>query len=319
MFKKIIFISAVLLVSVAFTVFADTEVDETEREYVLIPVNISIFPTISSPLPLPYKTINYLELNIAAGYADVLRGAGIGVINVFGENVTGFNAGVVNVTGGNLAGLQAGVINVTVGETKGLPLGVVNYTKKSNHAQIGVVNVGIKAKGLQLGVVNIADENEGVPIGVVSVVRKGGQTHGQAWVDEMGFVNIAFIHGTQRVYNIYTTAIDVMFDNWAFGLGLGVHFKVNPVFINTEAVTSMVYDITGHFDQSGMLNRLRVYAGYDVAKNFTIIGGLSFNHFNVSKAGDPGIDTLHGYQFGFSGDKNHFWPGFFTEWYNEDC
>jgi hypothetical protein len=238
----------------------------------------------------------------------MLKGASLGIVDIVGEDVTGFEGNVVNVVRGNVRGVQHGVVNVTIGNSMGAQIGVTNFIgSDQGGVQVGVVNYATNVKGVQLGVVNVAEEAEGIPIGLVSVVLKGGQTHGQTWFDEMGFINFGFIHGSKTVYNIYTAAVDINDKQWAGGLGLGVHIPVKSLFVNIEGVTSYVLDYPGT-DLKGMLNRFRTYVGYSPIKQITIIGGVSFNHLNVRQSEDF---TLTGYEFGFSSGRNHYWPGLF--------
>lgn len=205
--------------------------EEKEEEYVVVPINVSLLPAISTSSKR-FRTINYFKLNVVAGYSDMLKGASLGIVDIVGEDVTGFEGNVVNVVRGNVRGVQPGVVNVIVGNSKGAQLGVTNFIgSDQGGVQVGVVNYATKVKGLQLGVVNVAEEADGVQIGLVSIVLKGGQTHGQTWIDEQAIANFAFIHGSKTVYNIYTAGIDVTGELWTVGLGLGVHIPLGPVFL----------------------------------------------------------------------------------------
>jgi hypothetical protein len=317
MFKKSLLLSVLLVVILSSPVFA-------EEEYAVVPFNVSLIPAVSIKGPAGYKTINYVQLNVVAGYADMLKGAALGVVSIIGEDVYGVQAGVANWVnrdlvgvqasvanwvGQDLTGLQAGVVNVVLGEASGLQAGVVNYATSAHYAQAGVVNVAGTARGVQLGVVNVAVENEGIPIGLVSIVLKEGQTHAQAWYDEMGLINLALIHGTKTVYNIYTVAVDSRFEDVAAGLGLGVHIPLQQLFLNVEVIGSGVSTVDNLSDQ-GFLARARIYLGYDF-KFLSLIGGVSFNYLSGISDTDVSLEPFHTYEFGFSSDKHRFWPGLF--------
>ena len=317
MFKKSLLFSILLAVILSAPVFA-------EEEYAVVPINISLIPAVSIKGPAGYKTINYVQLNVVAGYADMLKGTALGVVSIIGEDVYGVQAGVANWVSRDLVGvqasvanwisqdltgLQAGVVNGVLGEASGVQAGVVNYATNAGFAQAGVVNVTGTARGIQLGVVNVAVENEGIPIGLVSVVLKGGQTHAQAWYDEMGLINLALIHGTKTVYNIYTAAVDSRFKDVAAGLGLGVHIPLQHLFLNIEAIGSGVSTVDNLADQ-GFLARARAYLGYDF-KFLSLIGGVSFNYLTDVDNTDISLDPFHTYEFGFSSGKHRFWPGLF--------
>ena len=79
-----------------------------------------------------------------------------------------------------------------------------------------------RPEAVQLGVINVAADNEGIPIGLIGIMRKNGQTHAQAWYDELGLMNIALIHGTKTVYNIYTVGVDSQLEDLTVGSGLGL-------------------------------------------------------------------------------------------------
>jgi hypothetical protein len=313
-----------LLLSIALTVILSAPL-VAEDEYYVVPVNVSLIPAVSIKGPGGYKTINYVQLNVVAGYADRLKGTALGVVSIIGEDVSGLQAGVANwvsrdlvgaqagVVGWvsrDLTGLQAGVVDMVLGEAKGLQAGVVNYAAVARFAQAGVVNVAGTASGLQLGIVNVAHENEGVPIGLVSLVLRGGQTHAQTWYDEMGLINLALIHGTKTVYNIYTAAVDSKFEDTAAGLGLGVHIPLQPLFLNLEGIGSAVTTLGNLFDQSELLVRARIYLGYDF-KFLSLIGGVSFTYLTNLNDTDISLEPFHDYEFGFSSSKHRFWPGLF--------
>jgi hypothetical protein len=245
---------------------------------------------------------------VVAGYSDVLKGVSLGIVDIVGEDVTGFEGNVVNVVRGNVRGVQSGVVNVTVGNSKGAQLGVTNFiTSDQRGVQVGVVNYTTKVKGVQLGVVNIAEEVEGIPIGLVSVVLKGGQTHGQTWFDEQAIVNFAFIHGSKTVYNIYTAGIDVNDKLWAAGLGLGVQIPLGSLFFKVEGIASGVASLDSS-DMNGFWNRERFYIEYSPLKVLSIIGGVSFNYFHVNEGENF---TFSSYGFDVGDDANQIWPGFF--------
>ena len=318
MFKKSLLLSILLAVILSTPVFA-------EEEYAVVPINISLIPAVSINGPAGYKTINYVQLNVVAGYADMLKGTALGVVSIIGEDAYGMQAGVANwvnrdlvgVQSGvanwvsrDLTGLQAGVANVVLGKAVGLQAGVVNYATNLRFAQAGVVNVTGTARGIQLGVVNVAVENEGIPLGLVSIVLKGGQTHAQTWYDEMGLINLALIHGTRTVYNIYTAAVDSKFEDAAAGLGMGVHIPLQQLFLNIEGIGSGVATLGNLFDQGELLARARIYLGYNF-EFLSFIGGASLNYLTRLNDTDISLEPFHAYEFGFSSDKHRFWPGLF--------
>ena len=282
-----------------------------EDSYVVVPVNLSLVPAFSLGRPAGQNTVDIVQLNIVAGYADMLRGAALGVISIIGKDAVGLQAGVANWTSGNLIGIQAGVVNTVFGTANGVQAGVLNYARSTSLSQAGVVNVSRNARGVQLGVINVATENEGIPIGLISIVRKNGQTHAQAWYDELGLMNIALIHGTKTVYNIYTAGGDSQLEDLTVGLGLGVHIPVGKVFFNTEAIFGAVSPVDAIAVEYENLFRARAYLGYKFS-SFALIGGVSFNYLSNKNDTSITLEPVHGYEFGFSSDDRRFWPGIFV-------
>ena len=281
-----------------------------EGGYVVVPFNLSLLPAFSLGRPDGQNTVNNVQLNVVAGYADVLRGAALGVVSIIGEDAVGLQAGVVNWVGRDLTGIQAGVVNTAFGTANGAQAGVLNYARSTSFAQAGVVNVSKSARGVQLGVINIAEENEGIPIGVISVVLKNGQTHAQAWYDEMGLTNIALIHGTKTVYNIYTAGVDSQFKDLTVGLGLGLHIPVGSLFLNAEGIYGLVSPVHAIAVEYESLIRARAYLGYQFS-SFALIGGVSLNYLTNSNDTSITLGPVYGQQFGLS-SKGGFWPGVFV-------
>lgn len=133
--------------------------------------------------------------------------------------------------------------------------------------------------------------------------------HAQVWYDEMGLINLALIHGTKTVYNIYTAAVDSSFEDVAAGLGLGVHIPLQQLFLNIEGIGSGVSTL-GNLADQGFLARARIYLGYNFAF-LSLIGGVTFNYLSGIGDTDVSLEPFHTYEFGFSSDKHRFWPGLF--------
>lgn len=337
----------------------------TNLSYVTIPFSFSFIPIIST-----VKTIVNFQMNIGAGYCDILNGASVGFVNITGENARsldlslvsftgrdfdgyqgtlvswtgndfrgaqislvsligkdfyGFQgglvnfvsgnfmtvqAGLVNYIGGNLNGYQAGLVNLTAHNLKGCETGLVNLTWNAFEGpQIGLVNFADKVKGLQIGLVNYAGELDGVSIGLVSIVARNGQTHGQTWIDETGFVNAALIHGSRTIYNIYHVGADVGVNLWTYGLGLGVHLPFDPLYVNIEVMGSSISHI-GSWDGNNTLSRIRAYVGYRFMEHLSVIGGISLNYYHAWFGNTPSIDPFYKFSKTFD-DGSKLWPGLF--------
>ena len=112
--KRGLVLVLLLAVVVSTTVIA-------EDNHVVVPLNLSLVPAISFGQAAGYKTVNIVQLNVVAGYADVLRGAALGVVSIIGEDAGGVQAGVANWVSGDLTGVQAGVVNTVFGTADGAP------------------------------------------------------------------------------------------------------------------------------------------------------------------------------------------------------
>lgn len=341
--------------------------EKSTNQYLIIPFNLSIVPLFG----FGYKTINYIQVNIGAGYCDILQGVSAGFVNIAAENVNGvdcslvgftghdfngsqfslvtftgndFNGaqaglvnivngnfhtmqaglvnlvggdfkavqlGLVNIVGGNFDGFRAGLVNISGNRFKGCETGLVNLTWNSFEGpQVGLVNFADKVKGIQLGLVNFAGEIDGVSIGLVSIVAKNGQTHGQLWIDETGFVNAAFIHGTKTIYNIYSVGMDVTASYWSYGLGLGVHLPMDPFYINIEGMSSSVSHIE-NWDGLNTLTRVRVYAGFSLFEHLSFVAGVSLNYYRNWTEKTLNINPFYPVSKSFD-NNDKLWPGIFV-------
>ena len=234
-----------------------------------------------------------------------------GLVNIVGGNFRTVELGLVNIIGGDFEGFRAGLVNISGGSFKGCETGLVNLTAVSfDGSQVGLVNFSPKIKGAQVGLVNIAGEVDGVAIGLVSIVAKNGQTHGQVSIDETGFVNASLIHGTKTIYNIYNVGMDVTATYWTYGLGLGVHFALDPFYINIEAMSSSVSAIE-RWNGLNTLTRLRVYAGFSLFEHLSFVAGVSLNYYRNWTENTVDIAPFYPVYKTFD-NRDKLWPGFFV-------
>jgi hypothetical protein len=237
-----------------------------------------------------------------------------GVVNLNLGNVGGVQSGVVNAARRDFTGMQSGVTNLVFRRLEGVQAGVANFAGGAAGAQFGVVNVAGRARGLQAGLVNIARELDGVPLGLVSIVLEGGMTRGQVWYDELGGINAALLHGSRRVYNVYTLGIDQERQWWTGGFGLGVHLPAGRGYLNVEAATGGLLH-EGRWESSGqaLVHRARAYLGARIARQAALFAGASFNYAHAVDGGAPDLPpVLSGVEFPFSSERHRFWPGLFA-------
>jgi uncharacterized protein YjbI with pentapeptide repeats len=251
------------------------------------------------------------QASLATFTGNDFKGVQFGLANYVNGNFSVFQAGLVNITGGNFSGFQAGHVNVTCGSFSGFQAGLVNVDPcPFNGCEIGLINLNGETKGLQLGLVNFTTGQDGESVGLMSIVLSNGQTHGELWVDETGFANAAFIHGSKIIYNIYRVGMDTSANLWTYGLGLGVHIPADPFFVNMEIMASS-YEYTGSLDGNNLLSQFRVYSGWSILDHLSLIAGISLNFYNRFSSRSPDISPLYNLSHSFNGNFSA-WPGIFA-------
>ncbi len=119
--------------------------------------HISLLPRIGKNFGSNGIMVNFLSLNIIAGYAKGVSGVEIGsLLNIISENVTGVQiSGFANIVGKEMTGMQiAGTININTGNVRGIQLSGVNNTTTGTVSGVqlaGVSNIIIgEMKGVQI-------------------------------------------------------------------------------------------------------------------------------------------------------------------------
>ncbi|MBN1523905.1 MAG: caspase family protein [Spirochaetales bacterium] len=198
--------------------------------------------------------------NMVSGDTSFFSGAGVfnigggkvagvqfgGVFNIAGADVLGAQlSGVWNICGKDLRGGQAaGVVNMA-GDVEGVQVaGVFNMAEDVKGAQVGLVNTGGRIDGVQVGLINISDENHGASIGLVTI-SKNGIHNFELWADTDSMSYAAFKSGTEYFYSIFLAGYDLFGDSgrWAYGIGLGAHIPLDPVFIDTDILITSVHTV----------------------------------------------------------------------------
>ena len=103
-------------------VAADQSTPNTEKEYIYLPLALSIVPQIS-PVEYEPNEVPHLSFNLLAGYYAKLDGFELGgLANLETEEVYGVQlAGLTNVVGGKVKGFQAAAgLNLARTDLKGL-------------------------------------------------------------------------------------------------------------------------------------------------------------------------------------------------------
>lgn len=237
-----------------------------------------------------------------------------GIASVAAGSVDAQLSGIANVADGDVSAVQvAGIASVASGRMRGLQLsGIASIAgDRSSGAQIsGILNAAPRSSGLQLGVVNISRENSGVPIGLVSYVYETGLRY-DVWADEAGILSAALRSGNRHISNYLGAGTVVSTNDFTFAwmAGIGVEDDLSRhVFGAVEAVTHSLHD--EDFTAWASLSKLRLIAGWKVARTVAIMAGPSLNVF-VSPDSDGADLAPWSIYDGRSGDVDvRIWPGF---------
>lgn len=240
--------------------------------------------------------------NITGDTSAVFQGAGIVNFNR-GTNIGGQASGITNLSYGSVIGPQvtgianlvygncktfqgAGIINVTSKNMVGVQVaGIGNFASKITGVQIaGILNTAGKVNGSQIGLINIADSVSGAQIGFLSFSRQGYLRFEFSGTEKL-YPSIAMKTGTRDFYNILTVGMGPVngMDNdwfWWYGYGIGTERRLSgriPLNIDLVAnyVTSTEYNKSHRY--FNMLNQLRITAGFDIAKRFSLFAGPVLN------------------------------------------
>lgn len=247
-------------------------------------------------------------LNTARGSFKGFQTAGIA--NFTAGDFKGFQAAsAVNYTMGNFHGMQAAPVNLSTADFTGFQAGVVNVTNVFSGCQLGVVNIANRFdSGVQLGIVNYSTDNDGYPIGLVSIVRNG-ETRGDLFMEENGFLRATLSHGGKKFYMIYTGGYLTDGRGASGGFGFGKRFIFGNLYCSIEGVTQNIY-MNGHPGNELYLeNQLKITTGYSLFSRFACFAGISINHYYHNRPDDrsvsPGLSV-------WKNRKNIIAPGVFA-------
>ena len=128
--------SLLLVLSNTEVIAADQSAPNTEKEYIYLPLALSIVPQVS-PVEYEPNEVPHLSFNLLAGYYAKLDGFELGgLANLETEEVYGVQiAGLTNVVGGRVKGFQAAISLVRISrgyrwqEVQTLPVGVSGDSK----------------------------------------------------------------------------------------------------------------------------------------------------------------------------------------------
>ncbi|MFP2896969.1 hypothetical protein [Corallococcus sp. 4LFB] len=191
----------------------------------------------------------------------------------------------------SLSGLQASSGLNYAGRMEGAQLSLLNIGGDVSGAQVGLVNIAGKADGLQLGLINVARESQGEAVGLLSFIGNG-QANVQLWASDVAYTNIAVKFGGRHFHTLLTLGFNPGTDThrrrYVGGAGFGAHIPAGPLFFDLDVIGSSVHADNLFRDGDGLnvLGQLRLVAGWQVAKRFALIGGVTGNTLVTWDHGD---------------------------------
>ncbi|AKQ69627.1 peptidase C14 caspase catalytic subunit p20 [Myxococcus hansupus] len=242
--------------------------------------------------------VNGTQMGVGVNVAGQgLMGAQLGVgANVSGGFVRGLQMAVgVNVAGGPMSGLQASAGVNVAGELSGLQMSSgVSYARQLSGGQLSIINLGGEVDGAQVGIVNIANKVSGAQVGILNVARHsdgeavgllsfvgGGQANVAVWGSDVALANVGVKLGGRHIYSLFTVGYSPAIDDdrrrYVMGAGLGGHIPAGRFFVDIDLVGSTLHTKNLFEDTHHVLGQVRLMAGWQVARNFAVFGGVSAN------------------------------------------
>lgn len=228
--------------------------------------------------------------------ANIAGSGGVGGQFSVGANIASAPfKGMQAAAGANLAstmsGLQASSGFNYAGRMEGAQLSLLNVGGDVSGAQVGLVNVAGKVDGLQLGLINVARESQGEALGLLSFIGNG-QANLQLWASDLAYTNVAVKFGGRHFHTLLTLGFNPGTDThrrrYVGGVGFGAHIPAGPLFFDLDVIGSSVHADNLFRDGDGLnvLGQLRLVAGWQVAKRFALIGGVTGNTLVTWDNGD---------------------------------
>ncbi|MBN8229753.1 hypothetical protein JYK02_19765 [Corallococcus macrosporus] len=255
--------------------------------------------------------------------ANIAGSGGVGGQFAAGANIaTASFKGVQAAAGANIAqsmsGLQASSGLNYAGRMEGAQLSLLNIGGDVSGAQVGLVNIAGKADGLQLGLINVARESQGEAVGLLSFIGNG-QAHLQLWASDVAYTNVAVKFGGRHFHTLLTLGFNPGTDThrrrYVAGAGFGAHIPAGSLFFDLDVIGSSVHAENLFRDGDGLnvLGQLRLVAGWQVAKRFALIGGVTGNTLVTWDNGDRWEELGIGPEWRSVSDNGsttvRVWPG----------
>jgi hypothetical protein len=219
----------------------------------------------------------------------------------------------------SLTGLQASSGVNCAGHLDGAQLSLINVGGDVSGLQAGLVNVAGKVSGLQLGLINVARESQGEALGLLSFIGNG-QANVQAWASDIAYTNAAVKFGGRHFHTLLTVGFNpgtrTHRRRYVGGAGFGAHLPVGQrLFFDLDVLGSGIHTDDLFSDEGGpnVLGQLRLVAGWQVARHFALIGGVTGNTLVTWDRGDRWEELGIGPQWRSVSDQGdttvRVWPG----------
>ncbi|MBU8895805.1 hypothetical protein DRW03_20950 [Corallococcus sp. H22C18031201] len=256
--------------------------------------------------------------------ANVASAGGVGAQLGVGANIAGATFRGLQATAGlnvaqEMTGLQMSSGVSSARKLDGAQLSIINVGGDIDGAQVGIVNVGGRVDGLQLGVINVARESEGESVGLMSFVGNG-QGNLQLWGGDLAAMNAAVKFGGKHLYTLLTVGFNPGSDTrrrrYLLGAAFGAHIPMERFFIDMDVMGSSVHDDRLFKDGDGenILGQLRLVGGWQVARRFALIGGITGNTLVTMHGSDRWEELGIGPEWKNVSDNGRttvrVWPGF---------
>ncbi len=264
MFKKIVFVSFLVLTQFAFAQSEDANpVDtgsdspkqgpEAEPQTELQPVIFSPFSFMLFPgLQLQLNTDNIVLGNPQTNNANIQ----LGLITQV-DRLAGIQLGVINIVKNDLHGIQIGLIsNSTKGQSGGIQVSpllnwadnmggmqsayLFNVADEIAGIQLAAMNMAGKVNGIQFGLINVADEASGISLGLVNFIRDGVFQFGIHQLSNKSS-EVTFKTGNKWLYTKYS--VEKPYDREIIfpAIGGGIRFSFNKLLYVEQDIMARFY------------------------------------------------------------------------------
>ncbi len=206
------------------------------------------------------------------------RGIAVGgLVNAsFGDSRGIAIGGLANYHDANFRGVQvAGLSNSTNGHVEGTQIsGIANFAGSIRGAQVGLFNIAGRVKGIQLGLVNVAQEADAA-VGLFNLVGNGYRA-AELWTTDTAPLNLGVKLGARFTYGLLALGIGT--DSFQFGGGFGFHRPLGNIDIDIDMTGATVLKTDFGLHDVGLLAKLRLAVGYEVAHKLSVFGGASMTN-----------------------------------------